>query len=200
MRLDGTGSVVFCNDTISNNTAGTNGGGIYIDNGGETAVTNQTFLVNLTVASNHSNTTADGGGIFLNAGFASLGNSIIVYNTSGATADDLKGTTFDFTFGGVTPLGAPNIASSLTSVGGSNFASDPFNIYGNPLLGFLQINPPSAYTPPTATRAISITSLAAFKGSVDLDNAFANFTALLDQRGLNRQAPHPGKVDLGAYD
>jgi hypothetical protein len=85
-------------------------------------------------------------------------------------------------------------------VTGSNFFTDPFNFTGNPLLGFLQINPPSAYTPPTATRAITATSVAAFKGSVALDNAFANFTALLDQRGLNRQAPHPGLVDLGAYD
>jgi hypothetical protein len=156
------------------------------------------FLVNLTIASNHARA-GIGGGIDLVGGVASLGNSIITGNTSGATADDLKGT-FDYLFGGVTPLGAPNIASSAASVSGSNFFSDPFNFTGNPLLGFLQVNPPSTYTPPTATRAISITSLAAFKGSVDLDNAFANFTALLDQRGLNRQAPHPGKVDLGAYD
>jgi hypothetical protein len=99
------------NDTLSGNTAGTFGGGIEVDNGGATATTNQTFLVNLTVASNHSNTTGDGGGIDVAAGTVSLGNSIIVYNTSGATDDDLQGT-FNYTFGGVTPLGAPNIASS----------------------------------------------------------------------------------------
>jgi hypothetical protein len=195
------GNIVVVNDTLNNNTAGAGGGGIVILNGGATATTNQTFLVNLTVASNHSNTTGDGGGIDLAGGVASLGNSIIVYNTSGATADDLKGAVaFDYFFGGVTPLGAPNIASSIASVTGSNFFSDPFNFTGNPLLGFLQVNPPSTYSPPTATRAITASSVAAFKGSVLLDNAFANFTALLDQRGLNRQAPHPGKVDLGAYD
>jgi hypothetical protein len=33
-----------------------------------------------------------------------------------------------------------------------------------------------------------------------LDNVFAFLGALNDQRGLSRQPPHPGKVDLGAYD
>jgi hypothetical protein len=61
-------------------------------------------------------------------------------------------------------------------------------------------NNPCAYFPPTATQAITAFSPAAFKGSVLLDNAFAAFSALADQRGFGRQAPHPGLVSLGAYD
>ncbi len=195
LNNNGSGTSIFVNDTISNNIAGTNGGGIQIDGN-----TNKTYLVDLTIAANWA-WTGTGGGIQNNAGTdVSLGNSIIALNTAGAahTPDDLKGT-FDYTFAGVTPLEAPNIASSLASVVGSNFALNPFNIFGNPQLGPLAFNP-CTYSPRTATRAITLASPAAFKGSIPLDNAFANFTALLDQRGFNRQTPHPGKVDLGAYD
>ncbi len=118
-------------------------------------------------------------------------------NTSGAIADDLEGT-FAYTFNGVTPLGAPNIASSAASVSGSNFFTGLNNFVGNPNLGPLAFNT-CKYSPPTRTQAIPASSSAAGKGSVALDAAFANFSALLDQRGFMRQASRPGMVALGAY-
>jgi fibronectin-binding autotransporter adhesin len=208
-----TGSLNLVNDTISNNTAVGYGGGIQISYGGS-SVTNGTNLVNLTVSSNHSydgvppvtsSQPGDGGGINVgdpaddpSGGIVSLGNCIIVQNTSGAIADDLEGT-FSYTFNGVTPLGAPNIASSVASVSGSNFFTDVNNFVGNPNLGPLAFNT-CQYSPPTKTRAITASSLAALKGSITLDAAFANLSALVDQGGFKRQASHPGKVDLGAYD
>ena len=99
----------------------------------------------------------------------------------------------------VTPLGAPNIASSAASVSGSNFFTDLKNFVGNPNLAPLALNR-CKYSPRTKTQAITARSSAALKGSVTLDAAFAKFSALLDQRGFNRQASHRGMVDLGAYD
>ena len=208
-----TGSLNLVNDTVSNNTAVGYGGGIQISYGGS-SFANGTNLVNLTVASNHSyegvppvtsSQPGDGGGINVgdpaddpSGGIVSLGNCIIVQNTSGAIADDLEGT-FAYTFNGVTPLGAPNIASSAASVSGSNFFTDVNNFVGNPNLAPLAFNT-CKYSPPTQTQAITASSSAARKGSVALDAAFANFSAMLDQRGFNRQASHPGMVDLGAYD
>jgi hypothetical protein len=89
--------------------------------------------------------------------------------------------------------------TSLASIAGSNFMADPILFTGNPRLGPLQNNP-CTYAPPTATQAITGSSLAAFKGSVALDEAFYFVGALNDQRGIPRMPPHPGKVDLGAYD
>jgi hypothetical protein len=209
-----TGSLNLVNDTISNNTAVGYGGGIQISYGGS-SFTNGTNLVDLTVASNHSyegvppvttSQPGDGGGINVgdpaddpSGGMVSLGNCIIVQNTSGTIADDLEGT-FAYTFNGVTPLGAPNIASSDASVSGSNFFTDRHNFVGNPNLAPLAFNP-CKYSPPTETQAITASSPAAFVGSVTLDTAFANLSALLDQRGFNRLASsHPRLVDLGAYD
>ncbi len=207
-----TGSLNLVNDTISNNMAVGYGGGIQISYGGS-SVTNGTNLVNLTVASNHSDEgvppvtssqPGDGGGINVgdpaddpSGGMVGLGNCVIVQNTSGAIADDLEGT-FAYTFNGVTPPGAPNIASSAASVSGSNFFTEPNNFVGNPNLARLAFNT-CKYSPPTQTQAIKASSLAARKGSVTLDAAFANLSALLDQRGFKRQASRPGMVDLGAY-
>jgi hypothetical protein len=86
--------------------------------------------------------------------------------------------------------------TSLTSVAGSNFISDPLLFTGNPQLGPLANN-----GGPTQTRAITAASPAAFHGSTALDNAFAIFGALNDQRGIPRLPPHGGlPPDLGAYD
>ena len=206
------GSLNLVNDTISNNTAVGYGGGIQISYGGSSAA-NGTNLVDLTVASNHSDEgvppvtssqPGDGGGINVgdpaddpSGGMVGLGNSIIVQNTSGTITDDLEGT-FAYTFNGATSPGAPNIASSAASVSGSNFFTEPNNFVGNPNLARLAFNT-CQYSPPTQTQAIKASSLAARKGSVTLDAAFANLSALLDQRGFKRQASRPGMVDLGAY-
>ena len=80
---------------------------------------------------------------------------------------------------------------------GSNFFTDINNFVGNSNLGPLAFNT-CKYSPPTKTRAITARSSVARKGSVALDAAFANLSALLDQRGFKRQALHRGKVDLGA--
>jgi hypothetical protein len=138
----------------------------------------------------------------VSGGTVNIGNSIIALNTkrTGPTNppvyNDAHGTFGFFTTGPFAVTGGgPNLVTSLASVVGSNFAADPILFTGNPQLGPLANN-----GGPTQTRAITTASPAALVGSVPLDNAFAIFGALNDQRGIPRMPPHPGKVDLGAYD
>ena len=72
------GTVTLRNNTISNNTADSNGGGVYIYNAGRVTLTNSTI----------SNNTADsnGGGVYINRVFAAatLTNNMISNNTAGS--------------------------------------------------------------------------------------------------------------------
>jgi hypothetical protein len=196
VQLSSVGNSFLVNDTISNNIANVgNGGGIVVDGG-------LINLVNLTIAANQIIGAGNGGGIAVLGGTVNIGNSIIALNTkrTSATAsptyNDAAGTFHFFTTGPFAVTGGgPNLVTSLASVAGSNFASDPILFTGNPQLGPLANN-----GGPTQTRAITANSPAAFVGSVALDNAFAIFGALNDQRGIPRMPPHPGKVSLGAYD
>jgi hypothetical protein len=197
LSLSSAGSSFLVNDTVSNNFVnnGGSGGGIDISHG-------NINIVNLTIVSNQI-IGGTGGGINVAFGRVNIGNSIIALNTqrTSATAsptynDASSGNFHFFTTGPFAVTGGgPNLVTSLASVAGSNFASDPILFTGNPQLGPLANN-----GGPTQTRAITTASPAALVGSVPLDNAFAIFGALNDQRGIPRMPPHPGKVSLGAYD
>jgi hypothetical protein len=196
LRLSNTQNSALVNDTISNNNANAGSGG------GINVATGDINIVNATIASNQI-IGGTGGGIHNSGGNVSIGNSIIALNakrTSAASApvyDDAAGTFHFFTTGPFAVTGGgPNLVTSLASVSGSNFTSDPILFTGNPQLGPLANN-----GGPTQTRAITNASPAALRGSYALDVAFQVFGALNDQRGIRRVPPNPPFMpDIGAFD
>ncbi len=167
-------SVTLTNSTVSNNTAGNFGGGIY------------NFQANLTLNSTTvSNNTATNfaGGIY-NRGVLTANNSIIANSTTrsapGGDCDNRYGVA------GIT-------YSLVETTLGCNISATSTNLTGDPNLGPLQLNGGS-----TPTHALLPGSPAIDKGNSTLTN---------DQRGLPRPVDNPtaangsgNLADMGAFE
>jgi CSLREA domain-containing protein/uncharacterized repeat protein (TIGR01451 family) len=150
------------NSTITSNTANGTGGGIS-NNTGATAT-----LVNNTI-SNNTVTVGSGGGI-INAGTATLTNTIVANNLN------------DNCSGSITSLGN-NLDSGSTCAFGAGEISGQ-----NPLLGALADNGGA-----TQTRAL-------LAGSPAIDAGNNAACPATDQRGVMRPYPTGGTCDIGAYE
>jgi len=183
------GTLTVTNSTLSGNSAPTNGGG-GIENGGTLTVINSTLS---------GNSAPNGGGIF-NGGTLMVTNSTL----SGNSAESGGGITNAGTAiiantivaGNTAPTG-PDVSGKVTSKGhnlignssgGSGFvAADLLNV--NPVLGPLQNN-----VGPNQTMALLPGSPAIAAGSV----ALIPTGITTDQRGSARIVN--GKVDIGAFE
>ena len=150
------------NSTITNNTANSTGGGIS-NNTGATAT-----LVNNTI-SNNTATVGSGGGI-INAGTATLTNTIVANNLN------------DNCSGSIASLGNNLDSGSTCGFGAGDISGQ------NPLLGALADN-----GGPTQTRAL-------LAGSPAIDNGNNAACPMTDQRGVMRPYPTGGTCDIGAFE
>jgi hypothetical protein len=193
-------TMTMSGDTVNNNTATTDGGGVV--NAGELTIVNCTIaanvanqgggidnigvlkLANSTVASNTvTGSGADGGGI-VNAGFGSnlaLLNTIVFNPNSGAA-------THNDVFGMIAQAQGDLFGSGANIASGGDLGSNQFN--AQPLLGPLENN-----GGPTATMALLPGSPAIGAGAaVSLINGLV--LPGVDQRGAPRPA---NSIDLGAF-
>jgi hypothetical protein len=210
----GTGSI--SNSTISGNTSGYQGGGIYSD-AVSLKLTNVTIdgntgvfggglyfrgsndprpliINNVTISGNHA--TNAGGGVFHDGGIATLNNTIIALNTSGSGfAPDIRATS-SLTSLGYNLIGIKDGGATYTDGIGDQTGSVATPI--NPLLGTLQNN-----GGPTFTRALLAGSTA-----IDLANPAApgsggDSCEATDQRGRRRpdgDRNSGGRCDIGAFE
>ncbi|HEX5490821.1 MAG TPA: choice-of-anchor Q domain-containing protein [Candidatus Udaeobacter sp.] len=164
------------NTTISGNSAGTSGGGIYKIGGSNHVslrVTNSTIT---------GNSAPSGGGIY-NTVFA-VGSVVEISNTilnAGASGENI------FNDGGtITSLGY-----NLSSDDGGGYLTGPGDqINTDPLLGPLQDN-----GGPTLTHAL-------LPGSPAIDAGDPNFTPppSTDQRGCSFDRVFNGRIDIGSFE
>lgn len=171
------GSITIVNSTISNNSAGENGGGIYNNNLGTIKLINSTINGN---RAGINGVVSAGGGVNssnFNTNSISVRNTIIANNTSGGVPHDFRGN--------LTSQGY-NLIETITDI---SFRGDlAGNITGqDPLLDPVLRNNGG----PTQTHALLLGSPAINAGNNE--NAPA-----IDQRGLPRIVG--GTIDIGAFE
>jgi hypothetical protein len=167
------GSTTVTNSTIADNAA-TQGGGV-INEGTLT-------LVNATIAGNHVASGGIGGGLDVSAGTATIDNTIIALNTSGALASDIAGTVAmasAFNLIGTGGTGGLTNGTNHNQVGVADPGLDPNGLQNN--------------GGPTQTIAVLPGSLAIGKGSATISGVTVPTS---DQRGVSRPR---NSVDVGAF-
>ena len=192
----------FKYNEISNNTAGTSGGGMYANLGSGTTL----FMKNSTISGNeaeggsgggaitrgnmtvefkystvaNNTSSSEGGGLFNSAGTCSVSNTILAGNTGNATENqDLSGTTLC------------DVSDSL--IAGAKY-SDFTNVTGNILNQDPDLQPLANNGGPTLTHALLASSPA-----VDAGNEGSGVPDN-DQRGEGFPRVVGGGLDMGAFE
>jgi parallel beta-helix repeat protein len=167
------------NSTFANNTAVSEGGGIYVESNG-----NSTFT-NCTITANRAKSTSSGvGGGLMALGAVTLHNTIVAGNFRGAspstTADDVGGTL--------------SSASSFNLIGTGGSGKLVNGVNNN------QVGVANAGLGTLATNGGPTLTIALLAGSPAIDHGSNTFVVAgtTDQRGLTRIAN--GTVDIGAYE
>ncbi len=185
------GEAWLTNVTLSGNSAGRSGAGIFV-----TDTTSVLNLNNVTITANtadsDTNGSGDGGGIFNTDGAVSIQNSIIAGNVdSGPTPNhpDCSGTFLSFGY---------NLIGSNAGCGGftNGTNADIVGTVASPINALLA---PLAYNGgATRTRALLAGSPALNSASPFPPGSGGLACAATDQRGVMR--PQAGTCDMGAYE
>jgi predicted outer membrane repeat protein len=163
--------VHIMNSTISGNSAGTSGGGIYNFSCYNAYVANSTIT---------GNSAGSGGGMYNNGPYGRIQISNTIIN-AGASGENI------FNSGGT----VPSLGYNLSSDDGGGYLNGPGDqINTDPLLGPLQDN-----GGPTFTHAL-------LPGSPAIDAGDPSFTPppLYDQRGLGFDRVVNGHLDIGSFE
>jgi CSLREA domain-containing protein len=174
IELSAASTMNVVNSTVTRNDTDSQGGGINVSSG------SSIVLRSVTIARNVADSDGDalgslGGGIYLEGGSASLVNTIVALNKSGADGNDCAGAPVDSEGG--------NLVSVTPGCTGFEFGAGDF-VRANPKLGKLTQN-----GGPTETIALK-------KGSPAIGKAVKSEAPKRDQRGVKRD----NKPDIGAFE